>query len=107
MGQIYSYNHSDYIAKLKRNDSTYHLGVLTRFDNTPRRASKAHIIYGSNPYVFRQALLGAKRISSKTSQNDNFIFINAWNEWAEGAILEPSNRFGRTYLQALREIESQ
>jgi lipopolysaccharide biosynthesis protein len=106
MGQIYSYNHSDYIAKLKRNDSTYHLGVLTRFDNTPRRASKAHIIYGSNPYVFRRALLDAKRISSKSSQNDNFIFINAWNEWAEGAILEPSNRFGRTYLQALREIES-
>lgn len=32
-----------------------------------------------------------------------FITINAWNEWGEGPVLEPSNRFGREYLQAIRE----
>ncbi len=105
-GNIYSYDPERYLAEIKRDGFRYHLGVLTRFDNTPRRGARGHIIYGSNPYVFRRALLEAKRISSQSSQNERYIFINAWNEWAEGAILEPSNRFGKTYLQALREIEA-
>ena len=105
-GNIYSYDPGRYLAELKRAGLSYHLGVLTRFDNTPRQGAHGHIIYGSNPYVFRRSLLAAKRISSQSSQNERYIFINAWNEWAEGAILEPSNRFGKTYLQALREIEA-
>ena len=32
------------------------------------------------------------------------VFINAWNEWAESAVLEPTTRFGRTFLLALRDV---
>lgn len=103
-GSIYSYNNKKYSQKAKQLNSIYHFGVLTRFDNTARRANKAHIIYGSNPYSFRRALLDSKKLSELNSHRDRLIFINAWNEWAEGAILEPSNRFGKTYLLALREI---
>lgn len=34
---------------------------------------------------------------------DRYITINAWNEWGEGPVLEPSNLYGREFLQAIRE----
>lgn len=102
-GSIYKYDHQNYFKKIKNMPSTYFPGVLTRFDNTPRRGPNAHIIFGSNPFSFRKALVNALSIKAE-SNSAKILFLNAWNEWAEGAILEPNNRFGRTYGFALREV---
>jgi lipopolysaccharide biosynthesis protein len=104
-GEIFSYSSFDQDSPAKNFSSTYYPGVLTRFDNTPRRLSNANIIYGSNPYSFRSHLRHILLKYSECFDMDSLFFINAWNEWAEGAVLEPSNRFGYSYLLALREIK--
>ena len=39
-----------------------------------------------------------------TQQNKEFLFLTAWNEWGEGAYLEPDTIFGYEYLNAIKEI---
>jgi len=79
-------------------------GVMTTFDNTSRRQWASDLWYGSNPYTFRRWLAAATSAVSVRDPDQRIVFVNAWNEWAEGAILEPSDRFGRTYLCAVRNV---
>jgi len=77
-------------------------GVMVNFDNTARRQWKPDIWYGSNPYTFHRWLGAHLDSLTVRPRSQRLLFINAWNEWAEGAILEPTTRFGRTFLLAVR-----
>lgn len=79
-------------------------GVMVTFDNTARRQWQPDLWYGSNPYTFRRWLAAARSSVIHRAAPDRVVFINAWNEWAESAVLEPSRRFGRSYLQAVRDV---
>lgn len=79
-------------------------GVMANFDNTARRQWHPDIWYGSNPYSFRRWLANAALSVSDRDREDRIVFINAWNEWAEGTVLEPTGRHGRTYLQAVKDV---
>ena len=78
-------------------------GAMVTFDNTARRQWKADAWYGSNPYSFHRWVAGLIRAVAGREEADRLVFINAWNEWAESAVLEPTTRYGRTYLLALRQ----
>jgi hypothetical protein len=72
------------------------------WDNTPRRGEAAYVFHGSNPLSFRRWL--ARAAGAATAGGGSpLLFVNAWNEWAEGARLEPDGRFGRGYLEAVRD----
>ena len=89
-------------SQLRSGIETYRYpGVMVNFDNTARRQHDPHLWVGANPYTFRRWLREAVLGVQDRAPEKRFVFINAWNEWAEGAILEPSQRFGRTYLQAV------
>jgi lipopolysaccharide biosynthesis protein len=80
-----------------------HPGVMPGWDNTPRRGKAAYVFHGGNPVSFRR--WAARAVDAASSDtNEPLVFVNAWNEWAEGAILEPDARFGRANLEALREV---
>jgi lipopolysaccharide biosynthesis protein len=82
----------------------YYPGVMVGFDNTARRQTNPDIWYGSNPYTFRRWLAAAATAVADREWDHRLVFVNAWNEWAEGAMLEPSARFGSTVLLAVRDV---
>lgn len=76
-------------------------GAFTNWDNTPRRGNKSTVFFGSNPTKFSKYYL--KRIErAKKIYHADYIFINAWNEWAEGAHLEPDEVNKYKYLEAIK-----
>jgi lipopolysaccharide biosynthesis protein len=75
-------------------------GIMPGWDNTARRGLQGHIAYGAHPGSFRQWLDGLLRHAISRSYRQE-LFINAWNEWAEKAVMEPSQTFGDHYLQVL------
>lgn len=106
-GNILDYGamvHDAELALLAPVDERRYPGVMVNFDNTPRRQWQPDLWYGANPYTFRRWLDAAVSAVADRTPDQRIVFVNAWNEWAEGAVLEPSQRFGRSYLLATRDI---
>ncbi len=78
-------------------------GVMVNFDNTARRQWQSDLWLGSNPYTYRRWLRGAADALAERSRDHRVVFVNAWNEWAECAVLEPTQRYGHTFLLATRD----
>ena len=77
--------------------------VLVGWDNSPRRGRFGSICVGADPTSFGKELRRSLSNWKKSPfRQDNLIFINAWNEWAEGNHLEPDQKWGREYLNELR-----
>jgi lipopolysaccharide biosynthesis protein len=82
----------------------YFPGITPSWDNTPRRKKRnAHVFHDSSPEKFEGWLSKIIKDFNPYSEEENFIFINAWNEWAEGAHLEPDIRWGKGYLDVMKK----
>lgn len=77
-------------------------GVIPGWDNTARRQHTSFCFENASPGAFQAWL--EESIDDTKEQNfgdERLVFVNAWNEWAEGAYLEPDRRYGHTYLEAV------
>jgi len=78
-------------------------GVNPGWDNEPRRSGRGRVLYHASPRAYRDWLRKAVVSARERSGSAPLVFINAWNEWAEGAVLEPDTRLGHAWLEATRE----
>lgn len=78
--------------------------VFVGWDNSPRRGERGVIVTGQDPDPFRASLHRACKQVAAYPEGERLVFINAWNEWAEGNYLEPCRRYGRQFLEAVREV---
>lgn len=75
--------------------------VLVGWDNTPRRGRNAIVVTNSDPAVFETILRDTIQTVQAQPPQERVVFVNAWNEWAEGNHLEPDQRFGHRFLEAV------
>jgi len=76
-------------------------GVMPAWDNTPRRQRRAHVCVNSSPQAYETWLRTVvAQTMARSSVQEPLVFINAWNEWAEGAFLEPDECNGYARLRA-------
>jgi len=78
-------------------------GVTPMWDNTARRAVNPFMFINATPEKYKEWLQHELKQFAPYSEQENFIFINAWNEWAEGNHLEPCVKYGKAYLDATKE----
>lgn len=80
-------------------------GCFPAWDNSPRRGSKgAMVVKGSSPEKFGEYFGKLLKCQRKEASKD-YIVVNAWNEWGEGAILEPSEQFRYKYLEEVLKMK--
>jgi lipopolysaccharide biosynthesis protein len=90
-----------YLNRASGEDRDVFRAVFPGWDNTARRTNLAHVVLNGTPENYEYWL---HRTIERTRQEfpgqNRLVFINAWNEWAEGCHLEPDKRWGHAFLEA-------
>ncbi len=79
-------------------------GICPGWDNTARRGANSIVLAPTHPDLYKEWLaVLCEQTQRHFAPEERFVFINAWNEWAEGAYLEPDRKYGYAYLRKTAE----
>jgi hypothetical protein len=102
------YDYEEAVVSMLGNRRSYshpvYPSIFVGWDNVPRRGEHGIIIVNSSPGVFGKYLAELAGEVQQNPREERFVFINAWNEWAEGNYLEPDILNGRGYLEEVRRV---
>lgn len=78
--------------------------LLAGWDRSPRSGRKAIIYYNNTPETFEKAAKKAVECVEDKAAEHRIVFLNSWNEWGEGAYMEPDLKYGKGKIQVLHKI---
>lgn len=78
--------------------------IIPGWDRSPRSGRKAVILYGSTPELWKSHVRQAVDFVKNKENEHKVIILRSWNEWGEGNYVEPDERWGTAYLDALKEV---
>lgn len=84
-------------------DKNVYYGGFSNYDDTPRKGNIGTVIYNDTPEKFKVYL--AELYAKNAVYGNEYVFVNAWNEWGEGMHLEPDEEFGYGFLEAVAYAE--
>lgn len=97
--ETYSNYYTRVFSQVKTLSKNLFPGITPMWDNTARKAKDGIIFKDSSPILFGRFLRETINNYIPKNEQENFLFINAWNEWAEGNHLEPCIKYGNEYLK--------
>lgn len=75
--------------------------LMPQWDRTPRAGKKSNPMTGSTPEKFQKTVEEALQMCKAKQQQHQILFLKAWNEWGEGNYVEPDQKYGHGYIQAI------
>lgn len=102
--QVYTYKSiiKRLVDSVLKEETIYPI-ILPNWDYTPRRGSGGLIIHNSNPKLFKRHVLDIFNLIKHKNNDNKVVFLKSWNEWGEGNYIEPDLKYGKGYLEALKE----
>ncbi len=91
------------IIKSEKISKDRYAGFFVDWDNSPRRGRESAIYWGTSIKLFEKYLI--KQFDKMVAAECPVLFINAWNEWAEGTYLEPDTVNNYSYLEAIKRVK--
>jgi hypothetical protein len=77
--------------------------IIPNWDHSPRSGRRGNIFVNSSPTVFKKHVKQVLETVKEKQPDHRIVFLKSWNEWAEGNYMEPDLKFGRGYLEALKD----
>lgn len=102
--KIYDYTIATQSMRRQARDYPFHPCVMVSWDNSPRRGENGIVFINSSPETFERHLRDAADALPDGPSEHRLLFLNAWNEWAEGNYLEPDLRYGLGWLEAVQRV---
>ena len=101
-------SYKKYVKRVIKNKLSFdykkYPGINPGWDNSARRKKAYFAMRGSTPSLYGMWLLNIVKNFIPYSEQENFVFINSWNEWAEGNHLEPDQKWGSQYLTETKNV---
>jgi hypothetical protein len=88
----------------KTNTGEWFPTVYPNWDTSARHDSRGLVMHGATPKLFREQLGKAVALVADRPYEHRIVMLKSWNEWAEGNYVEPDQRFGTSFLEAIREV---
>jgi hypothetical protein len=104
--KIYDYDMARRLMARRRRkfDFPFHSSILVGWDSSPRRGERGIVLVNATVERLESGLRELVEEAATRPREEALVFINAWNEWAEGNHLEPDLRDGRSRLEAVRRV---
>lgn len=77
--------------------------LLPNWDHSPRSGKRGDVFYNSTPALFRLHAQDALTVVENKPDEFKLIFLKSWNEWGEGNYMEPDVKYGRGFINALKD----
>ena len=103
--KIFFLSYVNYINNFKYNKRIFRT-IVPSWDNTSRKGRNSHLFINYSSFNFKNFLSTVISDEMKNNEKDRVIFINSWNEWGEGANIEPDKNYGYWKLNCISTVKN-